>query len=79
MCTPVNPSFFYIKVGLRGSKLYRHDFVIYIYIVSFRDICRKTSYKQLNLNNSNTDGSFTTTNSNPFFSPDVILQIAQGN
>ena len=28
MCTPVNPSFTIQKWGLRGSKLYRHVFVI---------------------------------------------------
>ena len=28
MYTPVNPSFIVLKLGLRGSKLYRHVFVI---------------------------------------------------
>ena len=34
---------------------------------------------QSNLNGSNTDGSFTLANSNSFFSPYKILQIAQEN
>ena len=28
MYTPVKPQFYYIKVGLSGSKLYRHVFVM---------------------------------------------------
>ena len=34
---------------------------------------------QYNLNGSNTDGSFTVDDSNPFFSPYKILPIAQEN
>ena len=34
--TPVNPSFTIQKWGLRGSKLYRHVFVIIIIIIIIR-------------------------------------------
>ena len=41
--------------------------------------CLQIVYLQSNLNNSNTDGSFTMDNSNSFLSPYEILPIAQTN
>ena len=41
--------------------------------------CLQIVYLQSNLNNSNTDGSFTMDNSNSFLSPYEILPIAQAN
>ena len=35
MYTPVNPSFTVLKWGLRGSKLYRRVFAMYVYQLAF--------------------------------------------
>ena len=55
---------------------------LYSLVLAFAfHICTKYTFYiiQLNLNSSNTDGSFTMVNSNSFLSPYEILLIAQEN
>ena len=48
--------------------------MFFIYLILSRAVCQ---YLQLNLNSSNTDGSFTMADSNSFLSPYKILPITQ--
>ena len=43
MYTPVNPSFTILKWGLRGSKLYRHVFVM----LKFNSVNRKDTFTNI--------------------------------
>ena len=38
---PCKPQFYYIKVGLRGSKLYRHVFVMIFKVIIMGQIITK--------------------------------------
>ena len=55
---------------------YRETYFFFTFITG-NSLCR--TYIQSNLNNSNTDGSFTMANSNSFLSPYEVFPIAQEN
>ena len=51
---PCKPQFYYIKVGLRGSKLYRHVFVMYIILMhaAFFNCLFLSTYRHTGLDSS---------------------------